>query len=85
MFIIRVNKKIRNNLNQYLNQKKIQTNLHYIPIYRHAFYKKFFKKKLFPNSEKYYGEAITIPLHTKLNKNQLTYIIKNIKYFFKKK
>lgn len=85
LFIIRVNKKIRNNLNQYLNQKKIQTNLHYIPIYRHAFYKKFLKKKLFPNSEKYYEEAITIPLHTKLNKNQLIYIMKHIKYFFKKK
>ena len=38
-------------------------NLHYIPVYYHPFYKKFgFNIRNFPESEKYYQEAISIPM-----------------------
>ena len=41
----------------------IGVNLHYIPVYSHPFYKKFpFNIEDFPEAEKYYKEAISIPM-----------------------
>ena len=46
-------------------------NLHYIPIYRQPFYKKYNYNLLnFPESEKYYSEAISIPIFPSMTKNQ---------------
>ena len=79
LFIIRVNAKIRNKIYLHLKNKGISTNLHYIPIYRHSFYKRFnFKKKEFPNSEKYYQEAISLPLFFGLTKKKQLKIIEII-------
>jgi len=47
-----------------------------MPIYSHSFYKKFkFNKKNFLNSEKYYKEAISIPIYFGLSKKKLDKII----------
>ena len=79
LFIIRVHAKIRNKIYLNLKNKGISTNLHYIPIYRHSFYKKFnFKKKKFSNSEKYYQEAISLPLFFGLTKKKQLEIIEII-------
>ena len=54
-------------------------NLHYIPIHYHPFFKKLgFKKGQFPEAEKYYKEAISIPIFPKLKQNELNYIVKTI-------
>ena len=46
----------------YLIMKKILVNLHYIPIYRHSFYKSLgFKKGYCPSAEDYYSRAISLP------------------------
>ena len=79
LFIITLEPKQRYKLYFNLQKKGITTNLHYIPIYRHTFYKKYnFKKKNFPNSERYFKEAITIPLFYELKKNKQMQIIKII-------
>ena len=39
-----------------------------MPIYSHSFYKKFKFNKYFLNSEKYYKEAISIPIYFGLSK-----------------
>lgn len=79
LFIIRVNAKKRYKVYYNLKKKGITTNLHYIPIYRHSFYKKFkFKKSNFNNSEKYYQQAISIPLYVGLKKKIQMKIIKVI-------
>lgn len=76
LFIIRVSSKIRKQIYTNLKKKGINTNLHYIPIYRHTFYKKFnFKNKNFNNAERYYREAITLPLYFDLKKNKQKEII----------
>ena len=55
-------------------------NLHYIPIYKHSYYKKFkFKKINFPNSENYYKSAISLPIFPDLKKKDQTYVIKTFK------
>ena len=67
----------------HLRSKNIMVNIHYIPIYRHSFYKKFnFKKKNFPQCEEYYNSAISIPLFTSLNIKNQNKIIKEIKSIF---
>ena len=84
LFIILVEDKIRNKLYSFLDKNNIQTNLHYIPIYRHPFYKKFnFNKKNFKNAEKYYSKALSIPLHVQLSNKDQNFIIAKIKDFFK--
>jgi dTDP-4-amino-4,6-dideoxygalactose transaminase len=46
----------------------IGVNLHYIPVHLHPFYEKFgFKKGDFPESEKYYSEAISLPIFPNLS------------------
>ena len=79
LFIIRVNKNIRMKIYNSLKKNGINTNLHYKPIYRHSFYKKYnFNKNNFQNSEKYYKEAITLPLYYDLKKVHQMKIIKII-------
>jgi len=67
----------------YLRNKNIMVNVHYIPIYRHLFYKKLnFKKKNFPECEKYYNNVISIPLFPSLTTKDQNKIIKEIKSIF---
>ena len=64
--------------------KKIITNIHYIPIYLHPFYKKLgLKKKDFPKNNEYFNRGISLPIYPSLKSNQLNKIIKVIKYIFK--
>ena len=79
LFIIRVNSSKRKLLYEGLKKNGINTNLHYIPIYRHSFYKKYnIKYNNFKNSEQYYKEAISIPIYCGLKKNTQMKIIRII-------
>ena len=54
----------------------IGVNLHYIPIYRQPFHKRPERCwSNWPESERYYDEAITIPLYPKLAGRHLQYVI----------
>ena len=46
LFIIKISNKLRNKLYYFLKKKKIECKFHYIPIYRHQYYKKLFNKKI---------------------------------------
>ena len=64
LFIIRTKPSLRKIIYENLKKNKIITSFHYIPIYRHPFYKKFkFKKKNFLASEKYYKEGLSLPMY----------------------
>ena len=85
LFIIQVPQKVRNLLIKKFIKSKIKTNLHYIPIYRHKIYKSFnFKTRNFKNSEKYYKEALSIPVYFNLKMTQQKKIVKIINSFFEK-
>tara|TARA_A100001234_G_scaffold221564_1_gene238437 strand:+ start:6121 stop:7257 length:1137 start_codon:yes stop_codon:yes gene_type:complete len=74
LFIILTKNKLR--LLKILKKNNFYTPTHYMPIYSHSFYKKFkFNKKNFLNSEKYYKEAISIPIYFGLSKKKLDKII----------
>jgi UDP-4-amino-4,6-dideoxy-N-acetyl-beta-L-altrosamine transaminase len=86
LFIIKVQKKIHEDFFNFLRSKGIFVQLHYIPIYRHPYYKKKFKFdiKKFPNSENYYSTAFSIPIYFSLDKKKQLKIVNLINSFFKK-
>ena len=80
LFVIRIDKNDINlsHKNLYLEMKKagIGVNLHYIPIYRHPYYEKLgFLPGYCPEAEKYFQDAITIPLYPDLTQNEQEFII----------
>ena len=84
MYVIRLrNENIRKTHQEVfidLRAKGIGVNLHYIPIYRHPFYKKFtFDMNSFPNSEAYYESAISIPMFPELSEEELDYVVQSVK------
>ena len=86
IFVILINhpKINRNKVYKYLQSKKIFCNVHYIPIYRHPFYKKLgFNKKKFLNCEKYYQRTLTIPLYPELKKKSIDSIIYHLNNILK--
>ena len=66
-----------------LKKKDILTNIHYIPIYRHPYFKKMkFNLKNFSNNEKYFERAISIPLYPSMTKSNIHKVVKTLKNIF---
>lgn len=54
-----------------LREQDIGVNLHYIPVHTHPYYQKMgFKLGAFPESERYYAEAISLPMFQTLSEAQ---------------
>lgn len=63
-----------------LTLQGIQTQVHYIPVYTHPYYKATFNTGwgLCPETEKYYARCLSIPLHPSLTRADIRHIIKTI-------
>ena len=90
LFIIIVDNKLskvsRDELYYKLKSKKINTNVHYIPIHTHPVYKKLgFKNRNFPNSLDYSKKSLSLPIYPGLKKIEINKIINEIKKIFKYK
>jgi len=72
--------KTRSQVVDELKAKGIGTQVHYIPVHTQPYYKKNFgyKKGDFPVSEKYYEQALSIPLYPKMSDGDIKYIIKTL-------
>jgi UDP-4-amino-4,6-dideoxy-N-acetyl-beta-L-altrosamine transaminase len=71
IFPIRVNPKKRKCIFENLREKGIGVQVHYIPIYKQPYYKKYFKSDLsnYPNAEKFYQSEISIPVYAKISRS----------------
>jgi len=83
LYIIRLNldkvKVTRREIFERLRQKKIGVNVHYIPVYYHPYYQRLnYQKGICPQAEKYYEEAITLPLYPKMTRSDVRYVIKTV-------
>jgi UDP-4-amino-4,6-dideoxy-N-acetyl-beta-L-altrosamine transaminase len=59
-----------------LRVKDIMVNLHYIPVHTQPYYQKMgFKLGDFPDSEQYYREAISIPIHVNLTEDEQVFVV----------
>lgn len=85
LFIIKVEKKFHESFFKFLRKKGLYVQVHYIPIYRHPYYKKKFNfnHKKFPNSEDYYSTALSIPIFFSLKRKKQFEIIRLINSYFK--
>jgi len=69
---------------EYLREKQIGVNLHYIPVHLQPWYTRMgFAAGMFPDAEKYYQEAITLPLFPAMTEEQQDKVINTIKQALK--
>ena len=62
-----------------LIEKGIKVNLHYYPVHLQPFYRSLgFKEGMFPISEKYAQQAISIPIFPGLTESQQSYVVEEI-------
>ncbi len=81
--ILLKNKKIRLKLFNYLKLKKINCQIHYIPIHTHPYFKHLgFKDKDFPQSINYYQRCLSLPIYYALNDKNQRKVIHLINKFF---
>ena len=86
LYITKINykkiKKTRADLMNYLEEMSISSQVHYIPIVMHPYYKRMgFKMKNYPNAQKYYNQCLSIPNFYKLTKSRQNYVINTINKF----
>ncbi|MBI6027014.1 DegT/DnrJ/EryC1/StrS family aminotransferase [Clostridium perfringens] len=78
--ILGINEKKRNFIIEEVAKRGIATNVHYKPLPMLTAYKNLgFNIKDYPNSFNMYKNEITLPLNTKLNKEEIEYIIDEVK------
>lgn len=83
LYVVRVDfskiSKTKNQIFAEMKEKGICLNLHYIPVHTQPYYENLgFKGGDFPNSEKYYEEALTLPLYYSLTDEQQDHIVKSL-------
>lgn len=63
-----------------LRAKDIMVNLHYIPVHTQPFYQAMgFAQGDFPEAERYYREAISIPMHPTLTEQEQDFVVQSIR------
>ena len=77
-------KKTKKELFNYFFKNNIKLQIHYLPIYKHVYYKKKFKidKKNFPNTEQFYKQQVSLPIYYDLKISEAKKVIDKIKSFF---
>ena len=69
-------KTTRKEIFEALRRENIGVHVHYIPVYYHPYYQRLnYQKGLCPKAEKYYEEAITLPLFPKMSDKDIEDVI----------
>lgn len=88
LYIIRINRKFttlgRNDLIKALAKLNVGTQVHYMPVYFHPYYKKLgYQQGICPNAEALYEEIVSIPLFYSMTDDDVAYVINAIKTVLK--
>ena len=79
LFTLRVPNGHQVQLYNKLRQLGVMTNLHYIPIYRHPYYRNSgFDIGYCLNAEEYFKTVMSIPIHTKMVQSDLDFLIEHL-------
>lgn len=63
-----------------LQKQQIGVNLHYIPVHLQPYYQRMgFKAGNFPEAERYYAEAISLPMYPKMTEAQQDFVIATLR------
>lgn len=81
LYIIEVENRL--GLYNYLREKNIFAQIHYIPTHLMPYYKKFgWKEGDMPASEKYYTRCLSLPMYPTLSKEEQKYVIDCVNSFY---
>lgn len=81
LYVIQIEK--RKELYEFLREKNIFTQVHYIPLHLMPYYSQFgWKKGDFPKAEAYYDKCLSLPMYPSITDEELTYVVEQIKLFF---
>tara|TARA_R100001369_G_scaffold48787_1_gene75343 strand:- start:1404 stop:2588 length:1185 start_codon:yes stop_codon:yes gene_type:complete len=81
LYVIEVEDRL--GLYNYLRNKSIYAQIHYIPCHLMPYYKEFgWKEGDFPNAENYYKHCISLPMFPTLTDEEQGYVIDEIKTFY---
>ena len=87
LYIIKINEKSkvgRKELFDFLRDNNIGVNVHYIPVHLQPYYKKRgFSEGDFPEAERFYKKAISLPLHPQLTLKEQDFVINKISELLK--
>ncbi len=79
LYIVRVPAENRRILFDKLRGGGVGVNLHYIPVYRQPYYERMgFRRADYPESERYYSQAISLPMYTDLTEEQQNEVIRQL-------
>lgn len=82
LYVIRTMERLE--LYNYLKQKNIFTQVHYIPLYQMPYYRKHgYATVQCPEAEAYYNECLSLPLYPTLSDNEQNFVIDSIIKFTK--
>lgn len=71
LYIVRVPSESHCALFDNLRAGGVGVNLHYIPVYRQPYYERMgFKREDYPEAERYYAEAVSLPMYPGLTEEQ---------------
>lgn len=87
LFLISINFKKKINKNHFLSflmKNGILGQTHYIPIYKHKIYKKKINLSLYPGSEYYHKNSVSLPIFYNFNLKHQKKVIEKIKFYIKK-
>jgi UDP-4-amino-4,6-dideoxy-N-acetyl-beta-L-altrosamine transaminase len=77
---LRLLKKSRRGVFEALRQAGIGVNVHYIPVHTQPYYQRMgFRRGDFPEAERFYEEAVTLPLYHALAEEDQDYVIATLK------
>lgn len=80
LYVIQVDQLKRDHIFKMLRGKGISVNLHYIPVHTQPYYRNLgFNWGDFPNSEKYFRRAISLPIFPTLMPEQQKFVINTVK------
>lgn len=73
--------KTKKQVYNFLRERGLGVQVHYIPIHLHPYYRKNlgYKRGDFPVAEKFYEEEISLPLFPSLKKSEIEYVVKTVK------
>ena len=79
LYIVRVPAENHRALFENLRAGGVGVNLHYIPVYRQPYYERMgFKREAYPESERYYAVAISLPMYPGLTQEQQDEVVRQL-------
>lgn len=84
IYVPLLNKDInRDDFFSFMRSKGIGVNVHYIPVYRHTYYRNNFRisENNFPKTQEIFDRIITLPLHPQMSKDDINRVAECVKLY----